>query len=173
MIEDTLSRSLGLNELPENTLSEIEKSIEWIFENTDSNVSGENNPFFGKKHTVEARKTISEKQLGNKKRLGKTHSTATKNKISATNTARFSNPNEREKISKSLQGRNLTEETKVKMSVARKGVSKSEEHKRKLKESNIKTEKIECKHCGVRVNNRGLYTRWHGDNCRSLNVKRV
>lgn len=168
MTKDSISLALGLRSLPKQVIDDIEESVKWVVENTSSNVSGENNPFFGKKHTLETKKIISNSQIGNKKRLGKQHSLEAKKKISEGTIKRFENQTEKDNISKKLKGRKLSEETKLKMSAVRKGVNKSEEHKRKISESNINAEKIECVHCGKQMH-RGLHNRWHGDNCRYLN----
>lgn len=168
-MKDIISQSLNMRSMCKNSLLEIEDDIGWIKENTDSNVSGENNPFFGKTHTLETRKIISEKQIGNKKRLGKYHSLITRRKISSSTSKRFKDQRERDKISNTLKGTKLSDETKMKMSLSRKGRKFSEEHKRKLAESNKNLEKVECIHCGKRMQ-RGLHNRWHGDNCKNIYV---
>ncbi len=168
MLKDMISQSLGLYPLQNNDLLEIDNDMNWIKENTDSNVSGENNSFFGKTHTLEARKLISKKQLGNKKRLGKYHNKATKEKISTSTINRFEDQNERDKISNSLKGRKLSKETKIKMSLSRKGRTFSEEHRIKIAESNKQAKKIQCTHCGKWMQT-GLHNRWHGNNCKKAN----
>lgn len=67
---------------------------------------GKDHPMFGKTHTKENKKKISERMKGNKNMLGK----------------------------------KLSLETRLKMSKARKGIPKSEEHKRKISEAH----KIKC-----------------------------
>lgn len=73
--------------------------------------TGENNSFFGKRHTEETKKKISEKKTGTK--LTSEH---------------------KEKISKSGKGRKHTEESKKKMSEIAKGRKHTEETKIKLSE---------------------------------------
>ncbi len=68
---------------------------------------GENNPFFGKKHSEETKKIISEKGIGNKKACGYKHSEETKKLISEN--------------SKKRKGYIVSEETKRKLSETKKG----------------------------------------------------
>lgn len=93
-------------------------------------VSGENNPMYGKKHTEETRKKISEAQMGEKSYMyGRTHSQETKNKIRESKIGE-KNPNygkplaeeTKQKLRESLSGENHpwygkkhSEETKLKM----------------------------------------------------------
>jgi len=169
MIEDTISKSLGLQEQPERVILGIQKELTYIMANGDSNVSGEKNPFYGKTHDDETKKIISQKQIGNKKRLGKTHTKEAKQKISEASIERFKNQEERDKISKSLKGNKLSDETKLKMSKSKRGLKKSEAHIMKIKISNMNAKQIECMHCGKSMT-RGLHNRWHGKNCRYMNV---
>ncbi len=57
-----------------------------------------------------------------------------------------------------------SEESRMKMSKARKGVPKSEAHKQKLSEANKKVPLLTCPHCG-KQGQRNM-RRWHFDNCR-------
>lgn len=166
--KDVISEFLELQPLSENVLLSIENEISWVKENTNSNVAGENNPFFGKTHSLETKKRISESQIGNKKRFGKNHSIDSKRKISESTINRFKDQSERDKISNKLNGTKISEETKLKMSLSRKGKKFSEEHKRKISENNKKAEKIKCVYCGKRMQ-KGLHNRWHGENCKEIN----
>lgn len=78
-------------------------------------VSGKNNPFYGKKHTEESKKKIGEAHIGIKLKP---------------RTEEY-----RKKISEALKGRIFTKEWKEKLSLAQKGKKKnkfSEEHKKKI-----------------------------------------
>ena len=95
--------------------------------------SGENNPFYGKTHTEESKKLISEKAKG------RVVSAETRAKISDSERGEKNHnfgktlPQEtRLKISISRQGFKHTEETKNKMSKSRIGHKMSEESKKKL-----------------------------------------
>jgi len=66
-----------------------------------------------------------------------------------------------------LKGVPKSEETKQKMSKP-----KSAEHIAKLQSilaNNLNSIKIECPHCGIKVS-KGLFTRWHGEKCRSTDL---
>lgn len=86
-------------------------------------VSGENNPFYGKSHTVETRKALSESNTGKKL------SQETKDKISRSMSGK-NHP---------LYGKHFSETSKRKMSESHKGQGKgqkfSEEHKAHLSEA--------------------------------------
>lgn len=166
---DVISEFLNISPLKESALLKIEEDVTWVLENTCSYAAGEYNPFFGKSHTLESKNLISKSQIGNKKRLGKYHGEDTRKKISESTKSRFKDQNERDKISNTLKGKKLLEETKKKMSLSRKGLVKSEEHKRKISEANKNVEKVECIHCGKRMQ-RGVHNRWHGKNCKVINV---
>ena len=86
--------------------------------------SGENNHFFGKQHTEEAKQKNADAHKGNKNRLGKQHSEETKTRIS--------------KALSGKPGRPHTEETKIKLSKAHTGKKQqpvSEETRKKLSEA--------------------------------------
>ena len=67
----------------------------------------------------------------------------------------------RRKISESLKGRSFPH-----LRGKRKCGPKSEKHKKAISNS-LKNSKLKytCEHCGITVKNKGLLTRWHGDNC--------
>lgn len=104
---------------------------------------GEGNPFYGMKHTEEARAKMS------KAKRGKKQSPRTKE--------------HRENISKSLKGRKLSEKEKEKRkSTYLRG--KDHQFYGGLPEHM----KVVCIHCGLKLS-KGLHTRWHGDKCKFKN----
>jgi hypothetical protein len=103
--------------------------------------AGENNPFFGKKHSEEIRKQLSLAKTGCK--------------------LPERTEEHRQKLSNSLKGRKISEEEKEK---------RKETYVRGANHpfygglpDNMKTV---CKHCGITVS-KGLHTRWHGEKCKS------
>lgn len=134
---------------------------------------GEKNPMWGKTHTIEARKIISQKNTGKK---------LTEEQIArqiAAQTGRKRQPFSKEwkeNLSAASTGENnsrygvvVSEETRTKISEAMKGrkqdpamVAQRAEKQRSL---NMKREKKQCPHCNKLVAVNG-YARWHGDNCK-------
>lgn len=78
---------------------------------------GEKNGMFGKTHTEEARKNISEKNKGISKNLGFKHSDEMKNKLSKIGKTRTGDKNP-------FYGKKLSDDTKKQMSESRKGKNK-------------------------------------------------
>lgn len=81
------------------------------------NNKGENNPFYGHKHTEESKAIIRAKKTGS------THFQETREKMSASHT-----------------GTTKSEETRLKMSIAATGRTQSEVTKQKLREHNLQEE---------------------------------
>lgn len=138
---------------------------------------GENNPMWGKAHTAEARKTISQKNTGKKL----TEEQIARQIAAQTGRKRGEFSKEwREKLSASKQGENnsrygilVSEDTKKKISDKLKGrkqdpaiVAQRAEKQRSLK---MKREKKLCPHCNQMIAVNG-YARWHGDNCKLKKV---
>jgi hypothetical protein len=131
---------------------------------------GENNPMWGRTHTEEARKAISEKNTGKK---------LTEDQIAkqvAAQTGRKRNPFSEEwraRMSESKRGEKnnrygieLSEETKQKIREKATGRKQSEETKKKKADAirGRAKPKLLCPHCNqmIAVN---TYPRWHGDRC--------
>jgi len=57
-------------------------NLKEIKEKISNSIKGKNHPCFGKKHTMELKKKMGEKNKGNKYREGKSHSNETKDKLS-------------------------------------------------------------------------------------------
>lgn len=94
--------------LPEEIKEKISKTLTGL-------LVGEKNPFYGKKHSEETKRRISEIQIGQKRGP--------------------CSEEKKRKISQSQKGRILTEEHKAKLSAAKAGRTLSPEHKEKLKEA--------------------------------------
>ena len=95
-------------------------------------LSGENNPMYGKKHSPETRKKIGKNHKDmsgeNNPFYGKTHSLETKKKISETNSGRKHTEESKKKISEAMSGENNpfygkthTEEVRKKLSETNSG----------------------------------------------------
>jgi len=105
-----------------------------------ADINGEKNPFFGKRHTPEALKKMSEnrkgKNAGEKHHyFGKHRSEEVKRKISDKNKGQQHSEEAKKKISEFQKGKIVTKETKKKMSAAQKGHPVSDETKRKQSEN--------------------------------------
>jgi len=111
---------------------------------------GELNPFYGKKHTEEYKRKLSE---------------LLKTKDCRSKTLNF--------------GLIHTEKTKLLMSLKRKewyannvspvlGTKKTEESKLKNREAALNQKKIECTYCGIKTNF-GNIVRWHNEKCKVRN----
>ena len=107
-------------------------------------LKGEDNPNYGKHHSEETRKKISEANKGKDNHMyGKHHSEETRKKISEANKG-TNNPNYgkqlseevKNKMSEAHKGKHHSEETKERMSEANKGKKHSEETKEKMSEAN-------------------------------------
>ncbi len=59
----------------------------------------------------------------------------------------------------------LKDSAKQKMSKIRKGIPKSDDHKRKIKESNLNYVPVKCPHC-EKEGRESQMKRWHFDNCK-------
>lgn len=135
--------------------------------------SGKGNGFYGKTHTPEARAAISQKNTGKKL----TEAQIAKQVAAQTGRKRAPFSDEwRKKMSDAKQGENnnrygitLSSETRKKIGDKIRGRKHSEDEKKRRADAirGSKREKKLCPHCNqlIAVN---TYTRWHGDNCKSL-----
>lgn len=118
---------------------------------TGRDVSGSKNPFYGKSHTPETRKVLSEARIGHYGYWnGKEHSNETK-----------------EKLRKAKLGKKASSETKAKQSEAHRGKVLTVEHKKKIGEAKLGVPRptITCPHCG-KIGGVGIMHCWHFENCR-------
>ena len=91
-------------------------------------LSGKNHPMYGKHHTEETKRKISENNVGNK---GRKCSKETKRKIGEGNRGKIVSKETRKKLSeasKGKKGRKHSEETRNKMTIARIAYLKREKH---------------------------------------------
>lgn len=112
-------------------------------------VSGEKNGFYGRQHSEQSKRCMSESKKGQplseetKRKLSdklkdRQHSEESKRKISESRKGMQLAEKDKAKISQTLKGRKMSEETKRKISEANKGKQFSEEHRRKLSEAREK-----------------------------------
>lgn len=133
----------------------------------------------GQKHSEETKNkmSLSRKELWNDIEFKRKNSPTSETGIKARNTRRKNNytPSKetRNKLSKSLTGRNITWGDKI--SIANKGkaskfkgVPRSEETKKKISNSRKNVVKSKCKYCKNEFSP-AMLSRWHNDNCKQRN----
>jgi len=105
-------------------------------------MSGENNPFYGRKHSEEAKRRISELAAGKPRNVGRRLSDETKRRISEAKIGKKMSDEARRHMSGGQKGRKHTEETRKRMSESRMGERNpsfgrpiSEETKRRLSDA--------------------------------------
>ena len=141
--------------------------------------SGENSVWYGRTHSVETKKMISNQKTGaGNPMYGKP----------AWNRGKEMPPLSQERkdaVSRRHKGKILSNETKAKMSAAATGKPKSEEHKKRLSEVNMgkltsqetkdklsaihkgkKQKELTCPHCNKEGRGSSMI-RWHFDKCKS------
>jgi len=119
---------------------------------------GENNGMYGKTHSEESKRNISEALKGeNNFWYGKTPSEEHRRKISEALTGKARSEESKRKQSESIKGENHHMY----------GKSQSEEHSRKISEAltGKPQEKVTCPHC-KKTGGVSAMTRWHFDNCK-------
>ena len=101
--------------------------------------SGENNPFFGKTHSLKTKKILAVKASSQWKGIPKSD-------------------DHKDKISKALTGQQFTDERKKNISLACKG--------RIPHNKGRPASRFICEHCGKEVGGESNFKRWHGNNCK-------
>lgn len=103
-------------------------------------ISGKNHYFYGKKHTEETKEKIRKKLIGkNSPWYGKYHTEETKRKLSESHKNFYKTEKGKNvilRMSEKLKGRKMSEEQKEKIRIGNLGVKRSEETKKRMKESN-------------------------------------
>jgi ribosomal protein S27AE len=156
--------------------SRVYESIKQEYSQLQSErIRGEKNPMWGRTHTEEARRVISEKNTG--KRL--TEEQVARQVAAQTGRKRSPFSDEwRANMAKKKQGENnprfgavVSDSTKEKMREKATGRKQSAETIQKKADAirGIKREKKLCPHCGqmIAVN---TFSRWHGEACAALKV---
>jgi len=139
---------------------------------------GENNGMYGKTHSEEAKRKMSEAKKGKK---GKTRSEETKRRMSEAkkgeNNPMYGKTRSEEhsrKISEANTGKTKSEEHKRNLSGSMTGKTRSEETRRKQSETmkgkpsaltGKPQEKVTCPHC-KKTGGVSIMNRWHFDNCK-------
>jgi hypothetical protein len=110
-------REEGLNQFSLRTLTRLRLEAQKFYKSKEyrESISGENNPFYGKTHTEEVRKRLSDLYTGRKLP-----------------------PETVEKMRKGLKGQKRSDETRKRISEGRKGIVFSEEHRRNISISHSK-----------------------------------
>jgi hypothetical protein len=123
---------------------------------------GELNGFYGKKHTEETKKMISDHHKGKVYTSGYKHTPETKAKMSASKIGKPSNRLGKEAWNK---GKKMTSEFCANTSKGKTGVKFSEEGKKNMAEAARNRVKIKCSKCGIEAIPQNI-KRWHEDNCK-------
>lgn len=127
---------------------------------------GENNHFYGRKHSDETRKKMSESRK--KWSYTEEHLAKFRGRVGPM-TGKTHNEETRKKLSIAGKNRNPSEETKKKTSetMLAKNIRRSDETKEKMRKAKIgiKHPSKACPHCGKFVTV-GMFARWHGENCK-------
>ena len=102
---------------------------------------------------------------------GKSHSLETKEKIKNAALQQETTNQKRQRLSHNNWAKRNPLRHKEHVSNINKGVPKSQEHRQKLRESNlgIRHKLISCPHCGKEGGERAI-KRWHFDNCKNITL---
>jgi hypothetical protein len=149
--------SLALHRMTFSTTDKMERNyrigareFESLRKEIGESLSGDNNPFAGRQHTVETKESIGIKA---KKRLskpenhplyGKPCSEERKEKIRIANTGKKTSKETRKKLSEQRSGKPKSKEHVINQANAHRGKKRSEETKNKLR---VPKPKHECPHC--------------------------
>ena len=119
----TLMRKKAVIYATDETIEQIAKDYEMAMREVAEAMKamkGEKNPFYGKKHSEETKRKISEAtKCENNPMYGKHHSEESKKKISEAHKGKHPSEETRKKLSEAKK--NMSEETKKKLSEAAKG----------------------------------------------------
>ena len=132
---------------------------------------GENNPFYGKKHSEETKQKLREARARQVERQGSTMTESARQKLSSSAKGRIFSQNHITKISLANKGKKRSQECKDATSARMSGHIKSEATLQKLREKANTGPKLQitCPHCN-KVGGAPSMTRWHFDKCKILKV---
>ena len=125
--------------------------------------------FFGKKHTEETKRLMSELKIGVKKSQSTKEKMSTAQRGNKKMLGKKHHENTKKLMSKKATGRKHTKEAIQKMSKSRTGVKyknlRSEESRKKMSEATKLIPIISCPHC-AKSGKPHVMKRWHFDNCK-------
>ena len=161
---DVIHRALNLEPLTDSEYLALYADFPNILSN---NQKGSLNAHYGKTHTEETKKLLSELAKNRTSPMkGKKHSEETIVKLKMKAVGRVSPMKGKQAWNKN---KSLSEETKNKISISKMGTVRSEETKNKISESSKKKKKIICKFCAKNIDTSN-YHRWHGNKCKNVTL---
>jgi len=132
-------------------------------------MSKENNPFYGKTHTAETRKRMSEKKKGKtyEEIFGKEFASEMRERRRTETTGKVRSQETKEKIRQNKIGKKRDPDLMKAIGLKNRGRKASKETIEKMKAKREAGKKI-CEYCGkaCMLTN---YKRWHGENCKHKN----
>lgn len=126
-------------------------------------MKGENNPFYGKKHTEETKEKIRNAIKNNP--INYNHTEETKRILSIKSKERFKDPEYKKMMVDSRKNRNHSQETKDTISKKAKERAKSPEYRKKMSEAQKNRKRGICIHCNIEMDICNL-KKYHMDNCK-------
>ena len=163
MKQDSISQHLGLT--PNIALFKELKHLPLPKDSINSNrQDGCFNNNYGKKHSAEVRKKLSEKAKERKihPMSGKKHSEETRKKISQSCMGRVSPRKGVEPWNKKVP---MSQNVKEKISLSKTGVKRTIEEKKAISKGAKNRIRYTCTHCNKNVD-ASNYSRWHGLKCK-------
>lgn len=116
----------------------------------------------------EEKQASSLRMMGNKSFTGLKHKESSKLKIANANSKRVWSEESRLKMSKSKTGQRLSDEARAAISEklkSRPRQTMTKESIEKIRQKALERPKMACLHCGNSFGP-GMFSRWHGDNCK-------
>jgi hypothetical protein len=167
MTYDIIADTLGIRPMDASQLNDINK-IQRPADAVDSRrQDGIYNNNYGKRHSSEAKKLMSERAKARKHHpmSGKKHSDETRQKISLSCKGRISPRKGMEPWNKNKQH---SDATKQKISVSKTGRSRTLAERLAISEGSLSRPKYTCAHCS-KIVDASNFSRWHGDRCKRAN----
>ena len=138
------------------------KKYDFLMKQHAINLTGNGNPMYNRKHSIETKLLIASKATGRK--ASETTKLKMSGKHSAENNAMYGKKHtiaSREKMKSSHAGKHAGENN------AFFGKSHTEETKKLIALARLSLPKLECIHCG-KYADPANFTRWHGSSCKNL-----